>query len=139
MTTDGDLMIGADLLALDPEITGVLESAGFSGSHNPGSRVSPGGVAIDIMGGSIDSVALSVLCGEPPLPQEESLIPTSGPVFRDVFAFAEVLTVQVRLQLSVLLAAPGHPLAILPGSLNHRDSLSLTRYWKESVRPSRPI
>lgn len=49
MTTDGDLMINADLLAPDPEITGVLQGAGFSGSHNPGSWVSPEGVAIDIM------------------------------------------------------------------------------------------
>lgn len=49
MTTDGDLMINADLLAPDPELTSVLEAAGFSGSHNPGSWVSPEGVAIDVM------------------------------------------------------------------------------------------
>lgn len=41
----------------------------------------------------------------------------SRSVFRDVFAFAEALAVPVRLQLSALLAAPGHPPAILPRQL----------------------
>ena len=49
MTTDGDLMVDADLLAPQPDVTGVLQAAGFSTSHNPGSWLSRDGVAIDIM------------------------------------------------------------------------------------------
>lgn len=39
------------------------------------------------------------------------------PVLRDVFALPETLAAPVRLQLSALLAAPGHPPAILPHQL----------------------
>lgn len=48
-TTDADLALDADLLSDDPELTQVLETAGFSSGHNPGSWIGAGGVAIDIM------------------------------------------------------------------------------------------
>ncbi len=48
---------------------------------------------------------------------EDSLKRTSKPVFSDVFAFADALPVPVRLRLSVLLAMPGKPPAILPRQL----------------------
>lgn len=48
-TTDGDLAVDAELLAAEPEMTGALTAAGFSTPRNPGSWVSPDGVAIDLM------------------------------------------------------------------------------------------
>lgn len=48
-TTDGDFLIDADLLAATPEITKTLEDGGFTGGRNPGSWLSPSGVAIDLM------------------------------------------------------------------------------------------
>ena len=48
-TTDGDFLIDADLLAMNPELTRALEDGGFSHGLNPGSWQSPSGVAIDLM------------------------------------------------------------------------------------------
>ena len=48
-TTDGDLLLDADLLAADPEITQTLNDGGFRHGPNPGSWQSPSGVAIDLM------------------------------------------------------------------------------------------
>lgn len=48
---------------------------------------------------------------------EEPLKQASRPLVGEVFAFADELPVQARLALSALLAAPGHPPAILPGQL----------------------
>lgn len=63
------------------------------------------------------NIESSVPCRKTAVAWEESLSQISRSVFRDVFASAEALAVPVRLQLSALLAAPGHPRAILPRQL----------------------
>jgi len=48
-TTDSDLLLDADLLAAEPEITQTLSAGGFREGPNPGSWESPNGVAVDLM------------------------------------------------------------------------------------------
>jgi hypothetical protein len=48
-TTDSDLLLDADLLAAEPEITQTLNAGGFREGPNPGSWQSPNGVAVDLM------------------------------------------------------------------------------------------
>lgn len=48
-TTDGDIAIDPDLLFENPDLTAVLESAGFRPHTSPGTWFSPEGVPIDLM------------------------------------------------------------------------------------------
>lgn len=48
-TTDGDIAIDPELLSTNPDLAGLLESAGFRRHTSPGTWFSPEGVAVDLM------------------------------------------------------------------------------------------
>jgi hypothetical protein len=48
-TTDGDIAIDPELLSANPDLAGLLESAGFRRHTSPGTWFSPEGVAVDLM------------------------------------------------------------------------------------------
>lgn len=79
-TTDGDFLIDADLLVMDPEMTKTLEDGGFSHGLNPGSWKSPSGVAIDLMvvPGQSGRTSLSARAAHLPPHGKWSARPTSG-------------------------------------------------------------
>lgn len=48
-TTDGDIAIDPELLSTNPDLSGLLENAGFQSHTSPGTWFSAEGVAIDLM------------------------------------------------------------------------------------------